>query len=172
MKYVRGFTVVELVVVITVVAILLTLAVANLRGTQISARDSERKTDIETIARHLEVFYQSGYVALSGQAEPGGRYPSTDFISGGNDLIYRVLSNINAKSLQAPNASGLSLVAATNNIETTSGVVPQPTISQYVYQALDGTNNVCTSGEICRRFNLYYRQESDNQIIRITSKNQ
>ena len=37
----RGFTVVEILVVIIIMAILLTLAVVNVRSTQINARDAE-----------------------------------------------------------------------------------------------------------------------------------
>lgn len=55
----RGFTIIELVIVITIMAILLTLGVVNLRGTQASARDSERTTKAESIAQHLEAFYTS-----------------------------------------------------------------------------------------------------------------
>ncbi len=56
----RGFTIVELVIVITIMAILLTLGVVNLRSAQANARDTERKTDIESIAQHLETYYTSG----------------------------------------------------------------------------------------------------------------
>jgi prepilin-type N-terminal cleavage/methylation domain-containing protein len=56
----RGFTIVELVIVIAIMAVLLTLGVVNVRASQIDARDAERKTDIETIAQHLETFYTSG----------------------------------------------------------------------------------------------------------------
>ena len=56
----RGFTIIELVIVITIMAILLTLGVVNLRGSQANGRDAERKTDIETIAQHLETYFTSG----------------------------------------------------------------------------------------------------------------
>lgn len=69
----RGFTIVELLIVITIMGALLILSVANLRGSQISARDSERKTDVETIALHLDNFYVFG----SDTSTTLGRYPST-----------------------------------------------------------------------------------------------
>jgi prepilin-type N-terminal cleavage/methylation domain-containing protein len=56
----RGFTIVELIIVITIMAILMTLGVVNLRNAQVNARDTERKTDISTIAKYLEVYYTSG----------------------------------------------------------------------------------------------------------------
>ena len=56
----RGFTIIELVITITIMAILLTLGVVSLSGTQKNARDSERKSDISTIALNLESYYLSG----------------------------------------------------------------------------------------------------------------
>jgi prepilin-type N-terminal cleavage/methylation domain-containing protein len=56
----RGFTIVELIIVITIMAILMTLGVVNLRGSQAGGRDTERKTDVESIAQHLESYYTSG----------------------------------------------------------------------------------------------------------------
>ena len=79
----RGFTIIELMVVIAVMGALLILNVVNLRGTQISARDAERKTDIETLASHLETFYTSG----SDTTPTVGRYPSTTLISGTTSVL-------------------------------------------------------------------------------------
>ena len=74
----RGFTIIEIIIVITVMGALLILAVVNLRGSQISARDAERKTDIETIALHLDNYYTSG----SDYSQSVGKYPSTALTSG------------------------------------------------------------------------------------------
>ena len=62
-----AFTIVELVIVITIMGILITLGVINMRSSQANGRDAERKTDIETIAQHLESYYT------------GGTYATTDF---------------------------------------------------------------------------------------------
>lgn len=56
----RGFTIIELVIVITIMAILMTMGVVNFRSSQANARDTQRKTDIESIAQHLETYYTSG----------------------------------------------------------------------------------------------------------------
>lgn len=56
----RGFTLIEILVTIVIMVILLTLAVANLRSTQIQARDTERRNDVESIARGLEQRYNLG----------------------------------------------------------------------------------------------------------------
>ena len=50
----RGFTIVEIVIVMVIMAILIGLAVLNISSTQANARDNKRKTDVENIARGLE----------------------------------------------------------------------------------------------------------------------
>jgi general secretion pathway protein G len=53
----KGFTIVELLIVIVVIAILATISIVAYRGVQARARDSQRKSDIATIAKALELYY-------------------------------------------------------------------------------------------------------------------
>lgn len=169
MRHQRGFTLVELVIVITIMSILLVLAVVNLRSSQVTARDQERKTDVENIARGLEGFYTNN--------GSGADYPSTYIGDSAttDDTVKSDLRNIDIKSLQAPGvaAGTRSLISATNATETTAGVAPQPTITQYVYQPIQLDNSLCTLvTQECRRYNLYYRLEGDNTVYKVSSKNQ
>lgn len=171
----RGFTIVELIIVITIMGILLVLGVANLRGSQANARDTERKADIESIAIHLEDFYTSGTTGST----TFGRYVSTSII--GQESAG--LRDIDPKSLIAPGASSSSLVAATCTGvcgQTPTTVTPTPTTTTYVYQPLQADGTLCTNGtQDCRKFNLYYRLETatadcpaPDNICMVTSKNQ
>jgi len=165
----RGFTIVELLIVIAIMGILLVLAVVNVRGTQITARDNERKGDVEATALALENFYRNDF-RNTDTGTSSGRYPSTGLIP----IVPSVLPDLDPKSYSAPGQTASSLIAATNTDQTTTGVTPQPTIDQYVYQPLshNGTNWVlCSSGE-CRKFNIYYRLEADNTVYQLKSKNQ
>ncbi len=168
----RGFTVVELLITITIMGILLILAVVNLTSSQVNGRDSERKGDIEAISSNLESYYNEGSDLTSNI----GRYPSTALPNGGATTAQQMLRNIDTKSLIAPGASDVasSFIAATNTTQTTAGVAPQPTTSQYVYQPLQADGSLCTddAAQECRKFNLYYRLESDNTVYMVTSKNQ
>ena len=172
MRHQRGFTLVELLIVIVIMSVLLVLATVNLRSGQITARDQERETDIENIARSLE----STYTTYSSNGI--GIYPSL-YISNSARTeaeIKAVLQNIDVKSLRAPgftSTTTFSLTSATNTTETTTGVTPQPSITTYVYQPLQSDNSLCsTTAQQCRRFNLFYRLEGDNTVYKASSKNQ
>lgn len=170
--YRRGFTVVELIIVITIMGILLVLGVVNLRGSQISARDAERKADVEAIALHLESFYTNGRDGSTTL----GRYPSTGLVtSPAATSIQTNLRDIDLKSVMAPGITdpANTLIIATNTTQTTAGILPQPTIDQYIYQPLQQDGTLCTSGaQMCQKYNLYYRLETDNTVYMVTSKNQ
>lgn len=165
----RGFSIVELMVVITVLATLLVLGTVNLRGSQDNATDAERKTDIESIGFHLEAFYKSG----TDGSTTIGRYPSTALVVDSTSIT-QMLRDIDPKSFRAPGVeTGTSLVEATNDTQTTAGVMPQPTTSQYVYQPIQNNGALCTlETQECRKFNLYFRLATDNTVYMVTSKNQ
>ena len=50
----RGFTIVELLIVIVVIGILAALVVVTYSGIQQKARDTERKTDVNALHGQLE----------------------------------------------------------------------------------------------------------------------
>lgn len=171
----RGFTIVELVITVTIIGILLTLAVVNMNASQINARDSERKADVEAIALSLESFFSNR--PDTGSATPlSNTYIGTNRLS--KPLIIADLNEIDPKVLNAPNyednGTQTSVIAATNTAQSTADIQPQPTISQYVYQPLTATGSLCTNAAVtvCRKFNIYYRLETTNAVQMVTSKNQ
>lgn len=87
----RGFTVVEVLVTLVVISILLGLGTVGLRSTLANARDAERKSDIEVIARALEARYNKGSTytwmedtngdgtpELQTATHPAGTYPGNN----------------------------------------------------------------------------------------------
>ncbi len=53
----EGFTIIELLIVIAIIAVLAGLVLNNFQGAQAKARDSQRLTDINNVHSKLEEFY-------------------------------------------------------------------------------------------------------------------
>lgn len=72
-KSMSGFTIVELLVVIVVIAILASISMVAFNGVQQRARDSQRKSDIATIQKVLAIYYsdKGGYPACNGGVYKG-----------------------------------------------------------------------------------------------------
>ncbi len=70
----RGFTLIELMVVIAVVAILSTLAFLGVRSAQASARDASREKMVNTVRAKLEQYYvdNKSYLNGSGRGDTFG----------------------------------------------------------------------------------------------------
>lgn len=81
MKKSSGFSLIELLVVVAIIALLTTIAVAIYADTQSKARDARRKADIDAIAKTLEVHRSDtgGYQPLKeDQFDPGRGMPKKD----------------------------------------------------------------------------------------------
>ena len=160
----RGFSIVELVIVITIMGILMSLATVTFIGTKANARDSERKADLQAIALHLETYYRDN-----------GSYPSTADL-GSNPR--QKLIDIDEKSLNGPELTALAQpLNYPADINTPTTQSPLFNGDQYVYQPLaynSGNWEICTdrSTQSCRKFNLYAWLKASSGVYTITSKNQ
>ncbi|OGL32334.1 hypothetical protein A3F64_03230 [Candidatus Saccharibacteria bacterium RIFCSPHIGHO2_12_FULL_42_8] len=67
-----GFTIVELLIVIVIIGVLSTLVIVTYNGIQQRARDSKRLSDVRTVARIIQSYY-----------EINGSYPSTGGLGAG-----------------------------------------------------------------------------------------
>ena len=78
----RGFTIVELLIVIVVIGILAALVIVTYNGIQQKARDTERKTDIKALQGHLEAYWADNAkyptLAEANDASAGG-FRDTNF---------------------------------------------------------------------------------------------
>ncbi len=73
MRTKRGFTLIELLVAITILGVLVSVGLGAFASSQKKARDSKRKTDLESISRAMELYYNDC-----------GAYPTT---SGSGDIV-------------------------------------------------------------------------------------
>lgn len=178
----RGFTVVEIIVVIVLIGILLALAMARLGDTQVAARDDALKKEAESIARGLENYYKTGNPNYS--ISPGA-YPSADeFLHASGDDVPSIGPQVTGgyldswlEGVRLPVISKLQLITmsgqtpenSTNiNNSTPAGVI---TYEPLVYAEASGPDPdrfiFCTTkSQACSKFNIYYRNEQNN-IVRV-----
>jgi prepilin-type N-terminal cleavage/methylation domain-containing protein len=90
----RGFTIVELLIVIVIIGILAALVITTYSGIQKKARDTERKTDVNALHSQVEAY----------QAQ-NGKYPS---LANMNDTTFRTnnLKGLDNAALADPNNAG------------------------------------------------------------------
>lgn len=132
----KGFTIVELLIVIVVIGILALLVITTYSGIQAKARNAKRQTDIQSIQTQLEAYFsQNGY------------YPS---LANMNDSSWRTT---NMKSLDA---NALVDPSSTCNPSTTACLVSTPTAKSYSYQVTqsDGTTSCETDATTCAKYTL------------------
>jgi len=198
MKRNVGFTLVELLVTITIMVILLTLTVVSLRANQASARDEKRKTDVSIIAQQLENYFKSGSSTSSSKLPPvgslasfhtmpihvhpaqlavfnpgdsytAGQYPPTAFMDT-EAGIKTTLRDLDPKTLRAPDVATTDPVSLT---VATSISQPTPDSNTYVYQPIKGDGTLCTSAaDECRKFIIFYKLETDATVQQLASKHQ
>jgi prepilin-type N-terminal cleavage/methylation domain-containing protein len=145
-----GFTIVELLIVIVVIGILAALVLNTFQGVQARARDTERRTDINSIATQLEAYF-----ADFGYYPDGSATASCD--DGTATAAACTLSNLlpprglDAEALNDP--SGTAITVGANPAATT-------TDTGYYY---DITGATCATNQ-CDSFVLSTDLESDGTL--------
>lgn len=130
LKQQKGFTIVELLIVIVVIGILATLVIVTFTGIQQKARNTKRQTDINAIQSHLEA-----YKATSGY------YPSlanmNDQGTGGATWISQNMKGLDPDALKDPKYTGTMANALTSTVPSAAG--------QYAYQPVNDAGTSCES---------------------------
>lgn len=128
----KGFTIVELLIVIVVIGILALLVITTYSGIQAKARNSKRQTDIQSLQTQLEAFFsQNGY------------YPS--------------LSDMNDSSWLNTNMKSLDQGALTDPSNPTSSKTLHdgPIAKQYSYEVTDSAGASCAANDTtCAKYTL------------------
>jgi prepilin-type N-terminal cleavage/methylation domain-containing protein len=134
----EGFTIVELLIVIIVIAILATLVLVTFTGTQQSARNTQRQTDIKAVASHLETYNAKN-----------SYYPALADLNN-EEFISDELKGLDRESTKDPKGT----VYTFNNGNATS--------QQYGYTVTNEDDGECdnaVAGNECTKFTLSYQEE-------------
>lgn len=184
----RGFTIIEILITLIVMAGLLALGTLAVGKMLAQARDRERESDIKVFANGLEARYNNGnstLISSPGGDGKAGSYPSTDemqhiagttmtgwnpaSVSGG--YLYAVLVGTSSSTFTSPTNNQYSLIctascAAANDATQLNTAM---SVDRYVYAPANAAGGVCTSGT-CVNYTLYWRSEIDGQIKSLASK--
>ncbi len=162
----RGFTIVELLIVIIVIAVLAGISIVAYNGVQKRTNDTERQTDMNSVGKKLAEFRILN-----------GHYPRHDDMVN-NNLIW-IHSNL-------PGLSDDSLVAP-GGVDANSFSGPtSPALNVYSYRAYfdddGGIQRFCSQTNLnntgygnrtvndCNRYELRWRSEVDDSIKIIKSR--
>ena len=147
----KGFTIVELLIVIVVIGILALLVITTYAGIQQKARNTKRQTDISAIQTQLEAFYQTN-----------GYYPN--------------LTDMNSATFLAANLKSLDVTAlvdpsnATGSKTLVSSATPSKQYGYVAFQA-DGTttcDGASPADQACAKYTLYAPNEGSSPATYFT----
>ncbi len=152
-KSLRGFTIVELLVVISIIGILATITFMGFGRYQADTRDSARSGQATILAESLEKYY-----------EQNGEYPGCPALTGtATTVTTSVLPGVEPQTLLTPQAPS----GTTNSIQCADLTnISQPDTFAYV----GDNSSTCLSGQACLTFQLKYKDEATGQIITINSR--
>ena len=128
----KGFTIVELLIVIVVIGILALLVITTYSGIQQKARNSKRSSDVSAVQTQMEAFFQqSGY------------YPS--------------LTDMNSSTWLATNMKSLDQNALVDpsNATQSKTLVAAPVAKSYSYAVTDASGASCEATDTnCAKYTL------------------
>lgn len=157
MKRSKGFTLVELIVVIAILGVLTTIAVFNYLNVQRQARDDQRNSDTTTLAESLEQYFAKN-----------GEYPSVSQMTNPDGNAVKTLLGLSSlDGLVAPSASA----GTTNSWKTGTPSLTNP----FVYTGNTDTSASCLTGtaatDSCTDYKLQYYNEQGGTTITVPSRN-
>jgi prepilin-type N-terminal cleavage/methylation domain-containing protein len=138
LKKQKGFTIVELLIVIVVIGILATLVIVTFAGIQQKGRNSQRQTDINALQSHVEAYYAQK-----------GNYPT--------------LTDLNTAAWRTTNTKGLdpaALADPKNAATATLDAAPAGGTYHYAYAVTNDAGTTCEADETtCTKYTLTAQME-------------
>lgn len=145
----RGFSTVEIIIVVVIIGILTTLGVVAFGRYRADANDSRRDAQLTTIADALEKYYQAN-----------GEYPGcTSMTQSPSVISNNVLVGLDTSLFKAPGSTlDNSFVCSTPTTTDSFGYV--------------GTGSSCATGTACESYSLQYKTERDGSVASVTASSE
>lgn len=137
----KGFTIIELLIVIVVIGILATITIIALGGANASARDAKRESDIKSTHSALEAFFAVG----------NSRYPTLAELNAGD------VPDVDVDEIRDPNAA-----------EGADSFGAAASANQYGYTVPAGC--VAATPENCTEYTLTAERETSTDDVVRTSR--
>lgn len=145
----RGFTLVELIVIIAVIGILVAISVVAYARFQNQANDAERESDVSTVVEALEKYYDD-------RAE----YPGCAAMTAASATASNTLA-VDVTSFKTPRGTY-------ENAFTCSPLTSLNTTDRYAYIG-DGSIT-CSTGGSCLSWTIQYRDDETGTIKTVSSR--
>lgn len=119
----KGFTLVELLIVIAIIGILMSLALAGMRFAQRRARDLQRENAIRNLSTALEAYY------VDNRAYPAGSVSVATLVEGGADPYLSAYLENTFELPQGVAYEDIGYVSSTDNLTYLVCVFPENSTS-------------------------------------------
>lgn len=164
-KKIKGFTLVELLVVIAVIGILATLITAGFSVIQSDTRDSLRSSRMTVLAAALEKYFDANgeYPSCSAMTQPSSTVTTTTF------------PGLDPLTLATPSAtSGVNSITCSCLTQLSGGTNPATctggTVGTDSYAYVGDGTTTCATGAYCTKYYLQYKQQSGGAIVTLNSR--
>lgn len=150
----RGFTIIELLIVVVLLLILGSIVALTYSGVQAKNRNGERQTTINTIQGQLEAYYAQY-----------NKYPT---LSNLNDANWRAKNtkNLSENILQDPHWKN-TIKQCTNTATSKAIAANQPADNCYSYQVTSSDAGACDNIKVnCAHYTLTAKLEGGNKYVK------
>lgn len=149
MKNLKGFTIVELLIVIVVIGILAGITVVAYNGIRTRANDSDAKVKLSNVNKAIINFQTTN-----------GRYPGISeltLLSGAQLIGFKTTDEVEPAGIEA-NRKGTGIEAGVANVSTAYG-------NLYYVAYFNAGANGCNAPSICTSYRIGYWSRVSNQEI-------
>lgn len=148
----KGFTLIEILIVVAIIAILASVVLVGLGPTQQQGRDARRISDLAEVQNGLQLYFNKcGYFPGAAQANACGAYSANNTWAGMSGALTG--SNLSIASVPNDPTSGKAYLygAAAGGTSYTLGAILENTTNPALNTDIDGTSNgvACADPTYC-----------------------